>query len=34
MPPDIQAVMDTLREKPEVLVAAQKQANVASDKKK
>ncbi|MGD0278505.1 MAG: enoyl-CoA hydratase/isomerase family protein [Smithella sp.] len=32
--PDIQAVMDTLREKPEVLVAAQKQANVASDKKK
>jgi len=26
--------MDTLREKPEVLVAAQKQANVASDKKK
>jgi len=32
--PDIQSVMDTLREKPEVLVAAQKQANVASDKKK
>jgi enoyl-CoA hydratase/carnithine racemase len=32
--PDIQAVMDTLREKPEVLVAAQKQANVASDEKK
>ncbi|MGO9214187.1 MAG: enoyl-CoA hydratase/isomerase family protein [Syntrophales bacterium] len=32
--PDIQAVMDTLREKPEVLVAAQKQANVVSDKKK
>jgi enoyl-CoA hydratase/carnithine racemase len=32
--PDIQAVMGTLREKPEVLVAAQKQANVASDKKK
>jgi len=32
--PDIQAVMDTLREKPEVLVAAQKQANVASDIKK
>jgi enoyl-CoA hydratase/carnithine racemase len=31
--PDIQSVMDTLREKPEVLVAAQKQANVASDKK-
>jgi len=32
--PDIQSVMDTLREKPEVLEAAQKQANVASDKKK
>ncbi|MGA3281406.1 MAG: enoyl-CoA hydratase/isomerase family protein [Smithella sp.] len=32
--PDIQAVMDTFREKPEVLVAAQKQMNVASDKKK
>jgi enoyl-CoA hydratase/carnithine racemase len=32
--PDIQSVMDTLREKPDVLVAAQKQANVASDKKK
>lgn len=32
--PDIQAVMDTLREKPDVLVAAQKQANVASDEKK
>ena len=31
--PDIQSVMDTLRKKPEVLVAAQKQANVASDKK-
>lgn len=32
--PDIQSVMDTLREKPDVLVAAQKQANLASDKKK
>ncbi len=32
--PDIQSVMDTLREKPEVLVAAQKQANVSSDEKK
>jgi enoyl-CoA hydratase/carnithine racemase len=32
--PDIQSVMETLREKPEVLVAAQKQANAASDKKK
>jgi enoyl-CoA hydratase/carnithine racemase len=31
--PDIQSVMETLREKPEVLVAAQKQANAASDKK-
>lgn len=32
--PDIQAVMDTLRKKPEDLVAAQKQANIASDEKK
>lgn len=32
--PDIQSVMETLREKPEVLVAAQKLANTASDKKK
>jgi enoyl-CoA hydratase/carnithine racemase len=32
--PDIQAVMETLREKPDVLVAAQKQANVAADEKK
>ena len=31
--PDIQAVMDTLRKKPEVLVNAQKAANVASDVK-
>ena len=32
--PDIQAVMDTFREKPEDLMAAQKQANIASDEKK
>jgi hypothetical protein len=32
--PDIQAVMDTFRKKPEDLVALQKQANVASDEKK
>jgi enoyl-CoA hydratase/carnithine racemase len=31
--PDVQAVMDTLRQKPEVLVNAQKAANVASDVK-
>lgn len=31
--PDIQAVMDTLRKKPEVLVNAQKAANVAADVK-
>jgi enoyl-CoA hydratase/carnithine racemase len=31
--PNIQAMMGTLRESPEILVAAQKQANVASDKK-
>ena len=32
--PDIQAMMDTLRDSPDILVAAQKQANVASDEKK
>lgn len=32
--PDIQAVMDTFRQKPEDLVTAQKQANIASDEKK
>jgi enoyl-CoA hydratase/carnithine racemase len=31
--PDVQAVMDTLRKKPEVLVNAQKAANVATDVK-
>ena len=32
--PDIQAVMDTFRKKPEYLVAAQKKVNIASDEKK
>ncbi|MRR37544.1 enoyl-CoA hydratase/isomerase family protein, partial [bacterium] len=32
--PDIQAVMDTFRKKPEDLVAVQKQMNIASDEKK
>jgi enoyl-CoA hydratase/carnithine racemase len=32
--PDIQAVMDTFRKKPEDFVNQQKQANIASDKKK
>jgi hypothetical protein len=32
--PDVQAVMDTLRQKPEVLVNAQKAANAAADVKK
>ncbi len=32
--PDIQAVMDAFRKKPDDLVAAQKQANIASDEKK
>ena len=31
--PDIQAMMDTLRQKPDDLVARQKQANIASDQK-
>jgi len=32
--PDIQAIMDSYRQKPEDLVAMQKQANIASDAKK
>ena len=32
--PDIQAIMDTFRKKPEDLVATQKKANIASDEKK
>jgi len=32
--PDIQAMMDNFRKKPEDLVAMQKQANVASDEKR
>ncbi len=32
--PDIQAVMDTFRKKPEDLVATQKEANISSDEKK
>jgi enoyl-CoA hydratase/carnithine racemase len=32
--PDIQAIMDTFRKKPEDLVAAQKKANIESDTKK
>jgi enoyl-CoA hydratase/carnithine racemase len=32
--PDIQAIMDTFRKKPEDLVAKQKKANIASDEKK
>jgi len=32
--PDIQAIMDQFRKKPEDLVAAQKQANIESDIKK
>jgi enoyl-CoA hydratase/carnithine racemase len=32
--PDIQAVMDTFRKKPEELVQSQKKANIASDEKK
>ena len=31
--PDIQAMMDTFRQKPEDLVITQKQANIASDQK-
>jgi enoyl-CoA hydratase/carnithine racemase len=32
--PDIQAIMDTFRKKPEELVKTQKKSNIASDEKK